>query len=142
MKHITKHFILPFLSILLFLVGCEDNNTEEPNAVETGTLSGAITFSGTWPDSGEVLLTLDTQYPPMGPPAGSRSIQSNQLVDNKYDYYFEGLAFGDYAALTVTYWPNDYSSGSSNYSLLASYINTISLSVESPELTIDLNADF
>ena len=78
----------------------------------------------------------------MGPPAGSRTIESNQLVDNKYDYYFEGLAFGDYAALTVTYWPNGYSSGSSNYSLLASYINTISLSVESPELTIDLNADF
>lgn len=142
MKHMKIHFILPFLSILLFVAGCEDNNTEESNGPETGTLSGGITFSGSWPDSGAVLLTLDTQYPPMGPPAGSRTIQDNQLVDNKYDYYFEGLAFGDYAALTVTYWPSGYSSGSNNYSLLGSYINTISLAVESPELTIDFNADF
>ncbi len=135
------NIILAFL--IMSLNGCEDNNADTVNNnPETGTLSGAITFVGTWPDSGSVLLTLDVRYPPIGPPAGSKTIESNQLENNVYEYTLDNLSFGEYAALTVTYWPSGYSPGSSNYSLIASYLDSISMTIENPTTIIDLIANF
>ena len=142
MKYMKNKLLFPYLYLLFLVVGCEDNDNVVSSVPETGTISGAITFSGTWADSGSVLLTLDTQYPPMGPPAGSKTITDSELANGIYGYSFESLAFGDYAAITVTYWPSGYSSGSTNYTLLGSYINTISVSVDVPELTINIDADF
>ena len=76
MKILKSSIILAIAFITMLLNGCEDNEADAPNInPETGTLSGAITFVGTWPDSGSVLLTLDVQFPPMGPPAGSRLLR-------------------------------------------------------------------
>ena len=132
-----------FFSILLFLtIGCEDETASE---VETqpvsGVVSGSINFSGTWPDSGTVLLTLDSKFPPMGPPAGSVSIMSSDLVNNSYDYEFENLPFGEYAALLVSYWPNGYSSNET-YETLGIYMQTIVLNEENPEFSQDIDATF
>ncbi|GIS54371.1 hypothetical protein Ct9H90mP29_14130 [bacterium] len=38
------------------LVSCEDNNTNEEVLAEFGSISGTVNFSGSWPDSGEVLI--------------------------------------------------------------------------------------
>lgn len=137
-----NQLLIPYLSLLFLVIGCEDKVISEPIAPESGTISGSITFEGTWPDSGSILLTLDTQYPPMGPPAGSKTITNGDLVNGIYDYSFASLAFGDYEAITVTYWPSGYSPGSTDYSMLASNISTISVSVDAPELTINLDANF
>ena len=78
----------------------------------------------------------------MGPPAGSKTIESDQLENNVYEYTLDNLSFGEYAALTVTYWPSGYSPGSSDYSLIASYLDPISLTTENPNTIIDLTANF
>ena len=63
MKILKSSIILAIAFITMLLNGCEDNEADAPNInPETGTLSGAITFVGTWPDSGSVLLTLDVQF--------------------------------------------------------------------------------
>ena len=137
-------YLTIFLSLFIFFTGCEDGNTDGPVASEAGTISGSIIFSGIWPDSGDVLLTIDMQYPPQGPPSGSRTIESNEPENNIYTYSFEDLPFGNYAAITVTYWPSAYSSGGS-YTLLGSYPNPlilpiltyINLSEDNPEMIID-----
>ncbi len=143
MKIPKSSIIAAIVFITMSLNGCEDNEADAPNSnPETGTLSGAITFVGMWPDSGSVLLTLDVQYPPMGPPAGSKTIENDQLENNVYEYTLDNLSFGEYAALTVTYWPSGYSPGSSNYSLIASYLDPISMATENPNTIIDLTATF
>jgi len=144
MKSMKFSYITIFLSLFVFFTGCEDDNTNGPVASEAGTISGSIIFSGIWPDIGDVLLTIDRQYPPQGPPSGSRTIESNEPENNIYTYSFEDLPFGNYAAITVTYWPSAYSSGGS-YTLLGSYPNPlilpiqtyINLSEENPEMIID-----
>ena len=137
-------YLTTFLSLLVFFTGCEDDNMDGPAASEAGTISGSIIFSGIWPDSGAVLLTIDMQYPPQGPPSGSRTIESNEPENNIYIYSFEDLPFGNYATITVTYWPSEYSSGGT-YTLLGSYPNPlipptqtyINLSEDNPEMIID-----
>ena len=139
MNRLTKVTIIIFI---LILTSCEDSDPNIDPLPEFGSISGAISFIGAWPDSGEVLVTLDTNYPPMGPPASSKTIENDELVDNVYEYSFKGLAFGEYAALTVTYWPNGYSSGSTDYNLLGSYLDTMTLSLDIPQLNIGINAEF
>ena len=144
MKSMKISYLTTFLSLLVFFTGCEDDNMDGPVASEAGTISGSIIFSGIWPDSGDVLLTIDMQYPPQGPPSGSSTIESNEPENNIYTYSFEDLPFGDYAAITVTYWPSGYSLGGT-YSLLGSYPNPlippiqtyINLSEDNPEIIID-----
>ena len=137
-------YLTTFLSLLVFFTGCEDDNMDGPAASEAGTISGSIIFSGIWPDSGAVLLTIDMQYPPQGPPSGSSTIESNEPENNIYIYSFEDLPFGNYAVITVTYWPSGYSSGGT-YTLLGSYPNPlipptqtyINLSEDNPDMIID-----
>ena len=144
MKYMKIIYLTTFLSLLVFFTGCEDDNMDGPAASEAGTISGSIIFSGIWPDSGAVLLTIDMQYPPQGPPSGSRTIESNEPENNIYIYSFEDLPFGNYAVITVTYWPSGYSSGGT-YTLLGSYPNPlipptqtyINLSEDNPDMIID-----
>ncbi len=142
MKFTRIYFVLSLLSIMIFVTSCEDNDTEAPTLPEFGSISGVVVFTGTWPDSGEVLITLDTQYPPMGPPAGYKFITSSDLQNSEYIYSFENLSFRDYSALTVTYWPQGYETAGTNYSLIGSYIETISVTQENADLTIDIDATF
>ena len=144
MESMKISYLTIFLSLFIIFTGCEDDNTDGPVASEAGTISGSIIFLGIWPDSGDVLLTIDMQYPPQGPPSGSRTIESNEPENNIYTYSFEDLPFGNYAAITVTYWPSEYSSGGT-YTLLGSYPNPlilpiltyINLSEDNPEMIID-----
>ena len=144
MKHMKNSYLTTYLTLLIVFTGCEDDIIDGSVAPETGTISGSITFLGTWPDSGAVLLTIDLQYPPQGPPSGSRTIENNELENNVYAYSFEDLLFGNYAAITITYWPSGYSSGGT-YTLLGSYPyplilptqTYINLSEDNPAMIID-----
>jgi hypothetical protein len=95
------------------------------------------------------MLTLDTAYPPQGAPAGFKMIAQADLDNGSYVYLFSELAFGDFAALTVTYWPNGYSTASLDYTVLGSYpsslippVPSFSLDEDNAEMTIDIDADF
>jgi hypothetical protein len=124
------------------MVSCEDNNTNEEVLAEFGSISGTVTFSGSWPDSGEVLITLDTSYPPQGPPAAFSYITSDDISNGVYNYNFSDLSFRSYEAITVTYWSLGYATAGSNYSLIGSYIEAIDVSQDTPDITIDMDATF
>ena len=88
----NKSLLQYFTIILIILsIGCEDENSDD--LAESGTIYGTITFSGVWPDSGQVLLTLDTSFPPTGPPAKFEYVTSESLADSKYDYSLDNLPF-------------------------------------------------
>ena len=125
MKHITRIILASFF---LIMVSCEDNNTNEEVLAEFGSISGTVNFSGSWPDSGEVLITLDTSYPPQGPPAGFSYITNDDISNGVYNYNFSDLSFRSYEAITVTYWSLGYATAGTNYSLIGSYIEAIDVS--------------
>ena len=139
MKHITRIILASFF---LIMVSCEDNNTNEEVLAEFGSISGNVTFSGSWPDSGEVLITLDTSYPPQGPPAAFSYITSDDISNGVYNYNFSDLSFRSYEAITVTYWSLGYATAGTNYSLIGSYIEAIDVSQDTPDITIDMDATF
>lgn len=139
MYQLTKIIIISFL---LIFISCEDNEANEELLPEFGSISGTITFSGTWPDSGEVLITLDTNYPPQGPPAGFSYITNIDLVENVYDYNFSNLSFREYGAITLTYWPEGYVTAGTNYSLIGSYIEAINVAQDDADKTVNINAIF
>ena len=139
MKHITRIILASFF---LIMVSCEDNNTNEEVLAEFGSISGTVNFSGSWPDSGEVLITLDTSYPPQGPPAAFSYITSDDISNGVYNYNFSDLSFRSYDAITVTYWSLGYATAGTNYSLIGSYIETINVSQDTPDITINMDATF
>ena len=139
MKHITRIILASFF---LIMVSCEDNNTNEEVLAEFGSISGTVNFSGSWPDSGEVLITLDTSYPPQGPPAGFSYITNDDISNGVYNYNFSDLSFRFYEAITVTYWSLGYATAGTNYSLIGSYIEAIDVSQDTPDITIDMDATF
>ena len=139
MKQITR---ITLASFFLIMVSCEDNNTNEEVLAEFGSISGTVNFSGSWPDSGEVLITLDTSYPPQGPPAAFSYITSDDISNGVYNYNFSDLSFRSYEAITVTYWSLGYATAGTNYSLIGSYIETINVSQDTPDITINMDATF
>ena len=139
MKHINRIILASFF---LIMVSCEDNNTNEEVLAEFGSISGTVNFSGSWPDSGEVLITLDTSYPPQGPPAAFSYITSDDISNGVYNYNFSDLSFRSYEAITVTYWSLGYATAGTNYSLIGSYIEAIDVSQDTPDITIDMDATF
>ena len=139
MKQITR---ITLASFFLIMVSCEDNNTNEEVLAEFGSISGTVNFSGSWPDSGEVLITLDTSYPPQGPPAGFSYITNDDISNGVYNYNFSDLSFRSYEAITVTYWSLGYATAGTNYSLIGSYIETINVSQDTPDITINMDATF
>ena len=131
------------IALALFLFSCgDDENNSELALTEYGSISGEVNFTGTWPDSGEVLITLDTDYPPQGPPAGFAYITSNDLADGVYSYTFSNLSFRSYEAITITYWSLGYTTAGSNYSLIGSYIDSINVTQDNPEMIINMDATF
>ena len=148
MKSMKSLLILSLTSVMLITTACEDDKVTVSKP-ESATISGIVTFTGTYPDTGSVMLTLDTAYPPQGAPAGFKMIAQADLDNGSYVYLFSELAFGDFAALTVTYWPNGYSTASMDYTLIGSYPNPLILPVSSftldednAEMTINIDANF
>ena len=135
--------LLRLLSALLLIItiSCEDDeaNNDETLA-ESGSIYGKVTFSGTWPDSGSVLLSLNTTYPPQGPPAGFEYLSLEIVLDTEYVYSFSNLSFRNYEAVSITYWPDDYPNGS--YSTLGGHFEDMAITQENPQIEINFNADF
>jgi len=135
--------LLRLLSALLLIItiACEDDEANNDEILaESGSIHGKVTFSGSWPDSGSVLLSLNTTYPPQGPPAGFEYLSLETVSDNEYVYSFGNLSFRNYEAVSVTYWPDDYPNGS--YSTLGGHFEDMPITQENPQIEINFNADF
>ena len=117
MKFIKTLLVLSFLSIIFLTMACEDNETVD-TPPESATLSGTITFTGTWPDTGAVAVSLSSAWPPQGAPAASAAITSTDLSNNTYTYTFENVTFGSYASIAVSWEdPNDTNPTTNQYTL-------------------------
>tara|TARA_Y100000590_G_C15713605_1_gene1011131 strand:+ start:767 stop:1204 length:438 start_codon:yes stop_codon:yes gene_type:complete len=92
---------MTFLFGILFIIGCD--NSTAPETPESATISGTITFTGTWPTSGEVTVSLNAMWPPQGAPAAYAVITSSDVVNDTYTYTFENVTFGTYPAIAVAH---------------------------------------
>ena len=80
--------------------GGDDNST---GTGPTGTISGTVTFRGTWPATGGIFITVFAQYPPTGAPdAFTNPITESMLGPGRtYDYEISGLETGTYKAVLI-----------------------------------------
>jgi len=101
---------------LVFVVGCYDN----PAVPEYGTVSGAVYFSGIWPETGTISISLNTSWPEVtGAPYTFKTITSDNLnQENLYSYSFENVAFGTYQGIIVSWKdPMDTSSTTNQHAI-------------------------
>ena len=137
----NRLFTLLSILVLIITMSCEDNEANEgENLAESGSIYGQVTFSGTWPDTGSVLLTLNTTYPPQGPPAGFEYLSLETILNNEYEYSFNNLSFTNYEAVSVTYWPDDYPNGT--YTTLGGHFEDMTVTQDNPQIEINFTADF
>ena len=137
----NRLFTLLSILVLIITMSCEDNEANEgENLAESGSIYGKVTFSGTWPDTGSVLLTLNTTYPPQGPPAGFEYLSLETILNNEYEYSFNNLSFTNYEAVSVTYWPDDYPNGT--YTTLGGDFEDMMVTQDNPQIEIIFTADF
>jgi hypothetical protein len=85
---------------------CDDDNNPIDGGPTTGSVSGTVTFAGTWPSVGDVQVSIySTIMTPPGVPTGPPDAFTdplNPVTDfPTYDYTLKGLDPGDYAAIFV-----------------------------------------
>jgi len=69
----------------------------------TGSISGTITFRDTFPATGDIFITVFSQYPPTGAPDSfSNPITEDMLSPTRtYDYKLSGIATGTYKSVFI-----------------------------------------
>ena len=114
--------------ILLLTAGCGDNNS--PTATpESATISGTITFTGDWPETGSIDVSAmgiwDYTDPGFtGVPIKSITISESEVSSNTYEYSLESLPFDDYNAIIVTWLDPEDESHQTKYHTLGAYGGT------------------
>ena len=122
MNDVKPCIVVSFLLALFFFVGCDDN----PMTPESGTISGVVDFSGTWPETGNISISLNTSWPEVtGAPYAFTTIYSDDLnQDNLYSYRFENVTFGTYQGIIVS-WKDPYDDNSAtNQHVIGGYGGT------------------
>lgn len=97
MKRNSIFCALAVMALLAFTACSDDENPVK--TPDFGTVSGRVTFTGTWPSTGDVQVSIWTSWPPAGPPAKASAVIAKGTT--VYDYKLEGLNKGEYKALTV-----------------------------------------
>ena len=136
----TLWVIMAFVTVGL-MTSCED----EGDLPESGTLSGTVTFTGSWPETGDVFISLQNNWPPAGAPYAVDVILEEDVSSAEYVLNFVDVAFGTYGALSVSWEdPND-ANPITNQHILGAYGATVEayfmdadplvVSVDNAELT-------
>ena len=84
---LIKQITLTIISALLVIIfiACEDKKDNLPELPESAVLSGTITFTGIWPTTGTIYLSLQNNWPATGSPYTSELISSNNLDNMTYN---------------------------------------------------------
>ena len=149
MKLIKNLLILSLTSVMLITTACEDEKAE--TLPESATISGTITYSGDWPSTGTVYLSLQNTWYPVDAPYTTTTISESDVTANAY--FFTEVAFGTYAAISVSWLDPDDTNPSTNQHIIGVYGGTaaayfadadsITGSEDIYELTsLDFGADF
>ena len=140
MNIVKLYIVVSFLLALFFFVGCDDN----PMTPESGTISGVVDFSGTWPETGNISISVNTSWPEVtGAPYAFTTIYSDDLnQDNLYSYRFENVTFGTYQGIIVS-WRDPYDDNSAtNQHAIGGYGGTIEMEFEDAESVIISASDY
>jgi hypothetical protein len=91
---------LLILVLTLVAAGCGDDNPAAPN---TGSVSGTISFTGTWPSTGNIQVSIYSNLTPPYIPMGAPDAFSDPIAGpvTSFDYQLDGLAMGTYSAIYV-----------------------------------------
>ena len=123
MKPIKTLLTLSLLSVIFSTMACEDSDADN-TVPESATLSGTVTFSGTWPGTGTVSISLNPTWPPTGAPYAFKYITYTEIESDQYSYIFEDVAFGAYASISVSWLDPDDSNPMTNQHTLGVYGGT------------------
>jgi hypothetical protein len=152
MKLMKNLLILSFTPVMLIMTACEDDEKTEP-LPESATISGIITFSGDLPSTGTVFLSIQNTWYPVDAPYATTSISESDVTANAYAYSFTEVAFGTYAAISVSWEDPEDTNPATNQHIIGVYGGTaaayfadadsITVSEDIYELTsLDFGADF
>lgn len=92
----TCALVVAATSTVAILASCD--NTDDPVTPTTGSVSGTVTFQGTWPSTGQVQVSLFSAWPPAGPPD---AFTDPITPSGTYNYSFNGLDPATYPAIVV-----------------------------------------
>jgi hypothetical protein len=82
-------------------VSCGDDSSTGTGP--TGSISGTVTFRNSFPATGNIFITVFSQYPPTGAPDSfSNPITEDMLSSTRtYDYKLSGIETGTYKAVLI-----------------------------------------
>ena len=123
MKPFKTLLALSLLSVMFSAMACEDSDTDD-TVPESATLSGVVTFSGTWPGTGTVSISLNPTWPPTGAPYSFKYIIPAEIESDQYSYIFKDVAFDAYASISVSWLDPDDSNPMTNQHALGVYGGT------------------
>ena len=147
-----KNLLNLLLTFVMFItMACEDEKAETPP--ENATISGTITFAGDWPSTGTVYLSIQNTWYPVDAPYATTTISESDVTDNAYAYSFTEVAFGTYAAISVSWLDPEDTNPTTNQHIKGAYNSTpsmgfsdaesVTVSEDIYELTgLDFGADF
>ena len=140
MNIVKPCIVVSFLLPLFFFVGCDEN----PMTPENGTISGVVDFSGIWPETGNISISIDTSWPEVtGAPYAFATIYSNDLdQDNLYSYRFENVTFGTYQGIIVSWKDPHDDNSATNQHAIGGYGGTIAAVFEDTESVIVSVSDY
>lgn len=103
MNILRKTTIATLALSMMFFVSCGDSDNNDP--ATTGTLNITVNVSNpeAWPSEGTVFLSLETNWPPQGPPYKSAVLTSSDAVNGVISTVFEDLDFATYKLLAVSW---------------------------------------
>ena len=124
MKHIKNLLVLSLTSFMFIATACEDNDAETAEKPESATISGTLTFSGDWPSTGSVYLSLQNTWYPVDAPYATKTILESDVSANVYTYSFTEVVFGTYAALSVSWFDPEDTNAATNQHIKGVYGGT------------------
>ena len=140
MNDVKPFIVVSLFLVLFFFVGCDEN----PMTPESGTISGVVDFSGTWPETGNISISLNISWPEVTEaPYAFTTIYSDDLNQNNlYSYRFENVTFGTYQGIIVS-WKDPYDDNSAtNQHAIGGYGGTIETEFEDAESVIISVSDY
>jgi len=127
MKHIKNLLVLSLTSFMFIATACEDNDTKTAEKPESATISGTLTFSGDWPSTGSVYLSLQNTWYPVDAPYATKTILESDVSANVYTYSFTEVVFGTYAALSVSWFDPEDTNAATNQHIKGVYGGTAAM---------------
>ncbi|MFH1754190.1 MAG: hypothetical protein ABIA59_00660 [Candidatus Latescibacterota bacterium] len=105
MKKSSRIMVIAAMIALMALLGAcgdDDNPTIVPT---TGSVAGTVTFSGEWPSTGEVQVSIYSSLSPPWVPMGPPEAFTDPILGApaQYNYKMEGLDKATYAAVYVSW---------------------------------------